>query len=153
MSRTQERWSRASFTDRFRRRLPIALKRLGANDAVGPSGSQESVQNLAEAPSPKRTLIDALNIASMFFSVRDGRRAQAEVVSVRRSHSHLSRSANLDLQVGDAEPAVILWGADNRPCNLAFTTRRGLIPSPEEGPGPAPLVDFCYPPCRKAARY
>jgi len=55
---------------------------------------QESIQNLADAPSPRRTLTDALNIASTFFSALDGRRAQAEEVSVCLSHSHLSHSAN-----------------------------------------------------------
>jgi len=76
-------------TVRFRRLFPTAW-----NDEIGPSESRESVQNLAHAPSPRRTLTDALNIASTFFSALDGRRAQAEEVSVCLSHSHLSHSAN-----------------------------------------------------------
>ena len=59
-------------TVRFRRLFPTAWNGLGANDGIGPSESQESVQKLAHAPSPRRTLTDALNIASMFFSALDG---------------------------------------------------------------------------------
>jgi hypothetical protein len=80
-------------TDLSRLRLATALKRCGAKRHIGPSGNQESVQNLAERPSPTTMETDAWNMA---WAARSGLRGRAHQLSsgrVRRSHSQRMRNA------------------------------------------------------------
>ena len=58
------------------------------------AGSQASVQNLADAPSPSWIVTEAVNMEDTDSSVVDGRCAHGEFGSILRSHSHLSRSVN-----------------------------------------------------------
>jgi hypothetical protein len=62
---------------------------------MAPAGSHASVRKRVDAPSPTSTVIEQANKEDIRSGVH-GRRAQAESGLVRRSHSHLRRSATMN---------------------------------------------------------
>jgi hypothetical protein len=61
---------------------------------IGPTGNQESVQKRAEAPSPRTTTTEQLNIEATNFSDFAGIHVQAGAFGCRLYHSQRSRSAS-----------------------------------------------------------
>jgi hypothetical protein len=93
MSRTHWLYTKASHTDLFFPAHEIALYNAGAWAHKGLTGSQLSVQSLAEAPSPTITDMLAVHMAATHFSLRWGSDTQHRSSSVLASHSQRSLRA------------------------------------------------------------
>lgn len=112
--------------DLLLRRAPTALKRLGAKVQIAPLGSHASIQNLANAPSPRITETDALNANPATYSIEDGNTAQANVAFVRHSHSQRNLSVKPMILRFVAKPSVLPGAAYDRPRDITFAAHREL---------------------------